>query len=86
MSGGGTFTLRTNQGVSKVAREKLMDDVKACEMARPSLALGNTDANGGWSFITHDDTVWPYVYRCMKERGHQPDGVNYSETSNLGAR
>lgn len=85
-AGGGTLTLTGGQGISKAAREKLMDVVKACEMERPGLALGDTTSTGGWSFRTYDDTVWPYVQRCMKAAGYPAYGIDYSETSNFGTR
>jgi hypothetical protein len=55
-------------------------------MERPGLALGNTTSNGGWSFITFDDTVWPYVERCMRAKGYPSNGADYSEPTNFGTR
>lgn len=83
---GGTLAITGGKGISKAARAQLISDVKACEMTRPGLALGDTTDNGGWSFRTADDTVWPYVYRCMVEKGHQPYGADYTQTSNFGTR
>mgnify|MGYP001606999679 CR=1 FL=1 len=83
---GGTFTVIGGAGISKQAREKLMGDVRVGEMTRPGLALGDTTVNGGWSFRTYDDTVWPYVQRCMKAHGYPAYGVDYSQTTNFGAR
>jgi len=60
--------------------------VKACEMERPGLALGDVRGDGSWSFKTYDDTVWPFVYRCMKAHGYQAYGTDFSETSNFGQR
>jgi len=57
---------------------RLAADIKICEQERPGLALGDYKANGGWSFMTFDDTVWPFIYRCMKARGHNPNGPDYS--------
>ena len=86
MSASGTFIITGGQGISTGAREKLMDAVRVCEQVRPGLALGDTRANGAWSFITFDDTVWPYVQRCMKAAGYEAQGIDYSQQSNFGAR
>lgn len=75
---GGAFLVIGGKGISAADRDKLVEDVKACEMERPGLAIGDTRADGSWSFQTFDDTIWPYIYRCMKARGHQPNGPDYS--------
>jgi len=67
-------------------REHLQAVIQVCEMTRPGLALGDTTVNGGWSFRTYDDTVWPFVQRCMKAHGYPAYGVDYSETTNFGQR
>ena len=63
----------------------LIAAVKACENERPGLAIG--DVRGAtWSFRTFDDTVWPYVYRCMAARGYKAYGTDFSQTTNFGTR
>jgi len=73
-------------GISQAERDELVSAVKACEAERPGLALGDTQANGSWSSRTADDTVWPYIYRCMAARGFQPSGPDYSQQTNFGSR
>ena len=75
---GGTLIITGGQGVSKGDRDKLIDAIKVCEMTRPGLALGDHTVNGAWSFRTYDDTVWPYVQRCMLQHGYPAYGVDYS--------
>lgn len=56
-------------------------------MTRPNLAIGDYRAStGAWSFMTFDDTVWPFVQRCMKAEGYPAYGVDFSETTNFGQR
>lgn len=83
---GGTFTAPTFSGISKSDREALQAAVKRCEAVRPGLAIGDTRADGSWSFMTFDDTVWPYVQRCMKQQGYPAYGVDYTNTTNFGTR
>lgn len=71
---------------SKTDREHLNAVVKMCEMTRPGLALGDTTVDGGWSFRTYDDTVWPFVQRCMADHGYPANGPDYHNTTNFGAR
>lgn len=73
-------------GLGAAGRATLAADIKACEAERPGIALGDYRANGSWFFQTGDDTVWPYVYRCMKARGHQPYGPDYTQQTNFGTR
>jgi hypothetical protein len=76
---------RTDKG--KTLIDTLARDIKTCEMERPGLAIGDYKADGRWGFVTFDDTIWPFVYRCMKAHGHQPNGPDYSAPqSNFGTR
>lgn len=83
---GGAIIVGGGSGISKGDRDKLVAAVKMCEMERPGLALGDVTYLGGWSFRTYDDTVWPYVQRCMKKAGYPANGTDYSEPSNFGQR
>lgn len=55
-------------------------------MVRPGLAIGDTTFNGGWSFKTFDDTVWPAVQQCMKAKGFPAYGTDYTNQTNFGTR
>lgn len=73
-------------GLGAAGRATLAADIKACEAERPGIASGDYRGNGSWFFQTGDDTVWPYIYRCMKARGHQPYGPDYTQQTNFGTR
>ena len=66
-------------------RDQLIAAIRVCEMERPGLAIGDTTYNLGWSFKTYDDTVWPFVYRCMKAHGYKAYGTDFSATSDFGS-
>src|SRR6185503_9995530 len=78
IASGGTLIITGGQGISKAERSALIDAVRACEQVRPGLALGDTTSNGGWSFRTYDDTVWPYVQRCMAGKGYPANGTDFT--------
>ena len=71
---------------TKTDRDHLIAVVRMCEMTRPGLAIGDTRANGAWSFVTFDDTVWPFVQRCMADHGYPANGPDYHDTTNFGQR
>lgn len=85
-SNGGPTGVMGNGGFTTTDRERLNAAIRVCEMTRPGLALGDSTVNGGWSFRTYDDTVWPYVMRCMADHGYMANGADYRSTTNFGTR
>lgn len=84
---GGAFLSTGGAGPSAGDLAKLVTAIKACETVRPGLAVGDYKAStGAWSFQTFDDTVWPFVYRCMKAAGYPAYGTDFSQTTNFGQR
>ena len=84
---GGATGIAGNTGVAGYGdRDHLTAVIRVCEMTRPGLAIGDTNGNGGWSFKTFDDTVWPFVQRCMADHGYPAYGTDYHGVTNFGAR
>jgi hypothetical protein len=84
---GSALVTTGGQGISPAQLDKLITAIKACEMERPGLAIGDYRAStGAWSFMTFDDTVWPYVQRCMKAAGFPANGADYSTVSDFGKK
>ena len=83
----GALLITGGAGPSAKDIDKLVAAIKTCEMTRPNLAIGDYRAStGAWSFMTFDDTVWPYVQRCMAGEGYPAYGADYTNVSDFGKK